>query len=68
MSSLETAQSIWETSTKIFDKIDKDDKKEWFNSLINQIEENNTINRLKKTWNTMTEEQKLKIYIDTQSV
>ena len=62
MSSLETAQSIWETSTKIFDKIDKDDKKEWFNSLIDQIEENDTINRLKKTWDTMTEEQKLKIY------
>ena len=62
MSKVETAQKIWETSTKIFDKIEDNDKKEWFNSLINQLWENSAINRLKKTWNTMTEEQKLKIY------
>ena len=62
MSKLETAQKIWEKSTKIFDRIEDDDKKEWFNSLIDQIEENSTIDRLKRTWNTMTEEQKLKIY------
>jgi anthranilate/para-aminobenzoate synthase component I len=62
MSKVETAQKIWETSTKIFDKIEDNDKKEWFNSLIDQLWENSAINRLKKTWNTMTEEQKLKIY------
>jgi hypothetical protein len=62
MSSLETAQNIWEKSTEIFDKIEDSEKKEWFNNLIDQFEDNSTINRLKKTWNSMTEEQKLKIY------
>lgn len=62
MSKLETAQKIWETSTKIFDKIEDSEKKEWFNNLIDQLENNSTINRLKKTRNSMTEEQKLKIY------
>jgi len=62
MSKLETAQKIWETSTKIFDKIEDSEKKEWFNNLIDQLEDNSTINRLKKTRNSMTEEQKLKIY------
>ena len=62
MSNLETAQKIWEKSTEIFDKIEDEEKKEWFNSFIDQLEENSAINWLKKTWNLMTEEQKLKIY------
>ena len=62
MSKLETAQRIWETSTKVFDELDSEGKKEWFNSLIDQIEDNKTINRLKKSRNSITEDQKLKIY------
>ena len=62
MSKLETAQKIWETSTKIFDKIEDNEKKEWFNSLIDEIEENNTIKWLQDNWRLFTEEQKLKIY------
>lgn len=62
MSKLETAQRIWETSTKFFDKIESNDKKEWFNSLIDELEENNTMNRLKDKWNSMTEDQKAKLY------
>ena len=62
MSSLETAQSIWETATKKFDKIDNKEKEEWFLSLIDQINENNTIQWCKKQWDQMTEEQKLKLY------
>lgn len=62
MSKLETAQIIWEESTKIFDKIENDDKKEWFNSLIEELSENNRINRLKDKRNSMTEDQKLKLY------
>ena len=62
MSKLETAQKIWETSTKIFDKMENDEKKEWFNNLINSLEENSTINRLKDKWNSMTDEQKSNLY------
>ena len=62
MSKLETVQKIWETSTKIFDKMKDDEKKEWMNSLIDELESNKWIKRLKESWNMMDEEQKLKIY------
>ena len=62
MSSLETAQYVWEATTKKFDKIDNEKKKEWFISLINQLDENSNINRLKNKRNSMTNEQKLKLY------
>lgn len=62
MSKLETAQKIWEKSTKIFDKIEDNDKKEWFNSLIDELEENSSINWIKNKRNSMTEEQKYKLY------
>ena len=58
MSSLETVQSIWETATKKFNKIDNKEKEEWFLSLIDQINENNAIQWCKKQWNQMTEETK----------
>lgn len=62
MSKLETAQILWEESTKIFDKIENDDKKEWFNNLINELEKNNSIIWLKDKRNSMTEDQKLTLY------
>ena len=62
MSKLETAQKIWETSTKFFNKMGNDEKKEWFNNLIDSLEENSTINRLKDKWNSMTDEQKSNLY------
>ena len=62
MSKLEAAKSIWETSTKIFDKIEESKKKEWFNSLIDELEENNSINWIKDKRNSMSEEQKEKLY------
>ncbi len=62
MEGLETAQVIWDTATKAFDNIDNEEKKEWFNNLIDQIEENKSITKLKDIRNTMTEEQKLKLY------
>ena len=62
MSKMETAQKIWEASTKVFDKMDSEEKKEWMNSLIDELETNKWIKWLKESWNTMNEEQKLKIY------
>ena len=62
MSKMETAQKIWEASTKVFDKMDSEKKKEWMNSLIDELETNKWIKWLKESWNTMNEEQKLKIY------
>lgn len=62
MENLETAQKLWEASIKVFDKFEDSEKKEWFNGLIDQIEDNSTIDKLKKSWNSITEEQKLKIY------
>ena len=57
MSKLETVQKIWETSTKFFDKMKDDEKKEWMNSLIDELEENKWIKRLKESWNTMKDIQ-----------
>ena len=62
MEKLETAQAIWSTVTKAFDKIDSEKKEEWFNNLMDQIDENKSITELKDIRNTMTEEQKLKLY------
>ncbi len=62
MSKLETIQSIWETSTKAFEKIDDKEKAEWFYNLINEIEKNDNIKQLKDKRNSMTEDQKLKLY------
>lgn len=62
MGNLETAQSIWETTTKAFDKMDNNEKKEWFSSLIEELDENEKINWLKNKRNSMTEDQKLKLY------
>ena len=62
MSKLETIQSIWETSTKAFEKMDNKEKAEWFYNLINEIEENDNIKQLKDKRNSMTEDQKLKLY------
>ena len=62
MSKLETAQKIWETSTQVFDKIKDDKKKEWFKNLIEELDNNDSINRLKKQWDSISEEDKLKLY------
>lgn len=47
MPNLEIAQYIWEQTTKAFDKIEDNDKKEWFNNLIDELEENSSINWVK---------------------
>ena len=62
MSNLETARSVWETTQKVFDKIDDKEKKEGFRSLIDDIEQNDQIKKLKDTWDSMTEKQKRKLY------
>ena len=62
MGKLETAQKIWEETTKSFEKMSEKEKKEWFKSLIEDLEENSSINRIKDQWNSMTESQKLKLY------
>ena len=62
MPNLEIAQYIWEQTTKSFDKIEDNDKKEWFNNLIDELEENSSINWVKDKWNSMSEEQKEKLY------
>lgn len=62
MKNLETAKTIWEKSTQIFDKIENDDKKEWFNNLIDKLEKNSSINWVKDKRNSMTEEQKSNLY------
>ena len=62
MKNLETAKTIWETSTKIFDKIENDYKKEWFNNLIDKLEKNSSIDWVKDKRNSMTEEQKSNLY------
>lgn len=62
MEKLETAQKIWEKTTEYFEKIDDKEKKEWFKTLIEDLEKDSSINRLKDKWNSMTESQKLKLY------
>lgn len=60
MGHLETAQRIWEKSTEVFNKIEN--KKEWFNNLIDNLESDSSINRIKDKRNSMTEEQKSELY------
>ena len=43
MWNLETAATVVDTAWKAFDKIDNEEKKEWFLSLIEQAEENSAI-------------------------
>lgn len=62
MSKLETAQEIWEKSAEIFANIDEKKKRDGFNNLIDEIEECSVINTLQNQRNSLTEEQKLKIY------
>ena len=60
--SLETAVIIWKATTKAFDKMDNDEKIEWFNDLIDDLEDSDSIKWLQDKWNTMTDEQKLELY------
>ena len=62
MSDLETIQKIWEIWTEAFDKVDNEEKKEWFNNLIEELDNTEAINRLKKQWDSVSEEEKLKLY------
>jgi len=62
MWNLETFQKIWEVWTKAFDKMEDEDKKEWFNNLIEDLEDSDAATRLKKQWNSISEEEKLKLY------
>lgn len=62
MDKLEAAEHVWNTVTAWFDKVESQEKKEWFNNIVDQIEENKWVQKLKEIRNTMTEKQKLEIY------
>ena len=62
MTNLENLQDYWETAWKVFDKIEDKDKMNGFNSLIEEVEGNEQIGKLKEIWNSMTEKQKYKLY------
>jgi len=62
MDKMETMQVMWEKTTKEFEKMDNKEKTEWFNSLIDKVENNTAIKNLKDKWNNITDDQKLKIY------
>ena len=47
---------------KTFDALSDEEKKKWFNDLIENAEKNDSIKRLKEKWWTLTQEQKLKLY------
>ena len=62
MSKLDTTQKIWETWTEIFDKIEDDEKKEWFKNIIENLDDSDAATRLKKQWDSISEEEKLRLY------
>lgn len=62
MSKLDTIQKIGETWTEIFDKIEDNEKKEWFKNLIEDLDDSDTATRLKKQRDSISEEDKLKLY------
>lgn len=62
MENLETIQIVWETTTKAFDKMNEEEKKEWFNNLIENLDNNDKITRLKNEWDSVSEEEKAKLY------
>ena len=59
---LETIQKICETWTKAFDQIDENEKKEWFKNIIEDLDDSDAATRLKKQWDSISEEEKLKLY------
>ena len=63
---LETAQIIWKKSIENFDKLENKEKTEQFKNYLDsfkdEFEENKFSRRIKKTRNSLAEEQKLKIY------
>ena len=62
MPSLEAMQTAWEITTKAFEKMSDKEKAKWFNKIINDLEENDNIKQLKDKRDSMTEDQKLKLY------
>ena len=62
MSNLETIQATWEITTEAFEKMSDKEKADWFNNLINELEENDNVKQLKDKRDSMTEDQKLKLY------
>ena len=62
MSELEAAGKIVDKAWEAFDKIEDEEKKEWFLSLIDQAKENSAIKWCKEQWDKLTEDQKLKLY------
>jgi hypothetical protein len=62
MWNFETFQKIWEVWTKAFDNMEDDEKKEWFKNLIEDLDDSDTATRLKKQRDTISEEDKLKLY------
>lgn len=59
---LEKIVHYWEITQKSFDNIDDKTKLEWFTNLVDKLEEKNSIKKLQEIRNTMTEDQKLKLY------
>jgi len=59
---LETIQKIWETWTKAFDQIDENEKKEGFKDIIENLNDSDAANRLKKQWDSISEDDKIKLY------
>jgi hypothetical protein len=62
MWNLETAQVVWEKLTKKFENTENSEKKKWFNDLIDNLEKNKKIETLKEKRESLTEDQKLKLY------
>lgn len=59
---LETIQKIWETWTKVFDQMNEDEKNEWFKNIIENLDDSDAATRLKKQWDSIPEEEKLRLY------
>lgn len=66
---LETAQDIWKKSIENFDKLENNEKRKQFKNYLDkfedEFEENSFACRIKKTRDSLTEEQKLGIYKTT---
>lgn len=55
-------KEILNNTDKTFDSLSEEEKKEWFKNLLEEVDNNETIKKLKDKWAKLTEDQKIRLY------
>ena len=55
-------KEILNITDKTFDSLPEQEKKEWFKNLLEEVDNNETIKKIKDKWAKLTDDQKMKLY------